>query len=134
MKKENTKVFILNMDLIKAYDRLDWCYLRLILIQNGLSYEFMAWIMGCIITSSRFIILINGSPSCFFSGNRGLRQVCPMSPYLFILAIVGLNLLIHNDISLNDIVGIKVEGAVVISHLFYIDDVLLFGQRSIAEC
>ena len=56
-----------------------------------------------------------------------------MSPYLFILAIVGLNLLIHNDISLKDIVGIKVEGTIVISHVFYVDDVLLFGQHSVAE-
>ena len=121
------------MDLVNAYDPLDWSYLRLILIQTGLSYEVTEWIVGCTITSSRFVVLINGSPSCFFSGNRGLRQVCPMSPYLFILAIMGLNLLIHNDISLKDIVGIKVEGTVVISHLFYIDDVLLFGQCSVAE-
>ena len=56
-----------------------------------------------------------------------------MSPYLFILAIVGLNLLIHNDISLKDIVGIKVEGTVVISRLFYVDDVLVFRQRSVVE-
>ena len=121
------------MDLVKACDRLDWCYLRLILIQTSLSYEVMEWIMGCTITSSRFVVLINGSPSCFFSGNRGLQQGCPVSPYLFILAIVGLNLLIHNGIALNDIVGVKVAGIVIISHLFYVDDVLVFGHGSVME-
>ena len=121
------------MDLVKAYDPLDWSYLRLILIQTSLSYEVTEWIMGCTITSSRFVVLINGSPSCFFSGNRGLQQGCLVSPYLFILVIVGLNLLIHNGIALKDIVGLKVAGTVVISHLFYVDDVLLFGQCSIME-
>ena len=69
LKKEKKKAFILKMDLIKAYDRLYWCYLILILIQTSLSYKVTEWIMGCTITSSRFVVLINGSPSCFFHGN-----------------------------------------------------------------
>ena len=56
-----------------------------------------------------------------------------MYPYLFILANEGLILLIHNAIALKDIARIKVAGTMVISHLFYVDDVILFGQGSVME-
>ena len=116
------------MDLVKAYDPLYWSYLGLILIQTGLSYKVMTWIMGCMITSARFVVLINGSPSSFFFGNWDLSQGCPLYPYLFILAIEGLILLIHNAIALKDIARIKVAGTMVISHLFYVDDVLFLDR------
>ena len=56
-----------------------------------------------------------------------------MYPYLFILANEGLILLIHNAIALKDIARIKVARTTVISRLFYVDDVLLFGQGSVVE-
>ena len=121
------------MDLVKAHNPLDWSYLRLILIQTGLSYEVMTWIMGRMITSSTFVVLINGSPSSFLFGNWDLSQGCPLYPYLFILANEGLILLIHNAIALKDIARIKVARTMVIGHLFYVDDVLLFGQGSVTE-
>jgi hypothetical protein len=59
----------------------------------GLSLEVTDWIMGCV-TSTNFVVLINGKPSCFFKSSRGLGQGFPLSPLLFLLVIEGLKKII----------------------------------------
>jgi len=51
-------------------------------------------------------ILNNGWSSNFFQLERGVRQGCPLSPYLFILAAEVLTNAIRND---NNIKGISVN-------------------------
>ena len=80
------------MDFIKAYDRIDETYLRFILLQFVLEIEITNWIMACI-TYARFVVLINGSLTGFFTGNGGSIQGFPLFPYIFILVIEGLSLI-----------------------------------------
>ena len=81
---------MINIDLSKAYDRVCWLYLRMLLTHLGFCYEFVRWIMACISTVS-FAVLINGAASPFFHAGRGLRQGCPLSPLLFLLVAEGLS-------------------------------------------
>jgi hypothetical protein len=37
---------VLKLDLVKAYDRVDWGFLRLVLLQVGISLEATDWIWG----------------------------------------------------------------------------------------
>jgi len=76
IKVKNSKFVVLNMDMLKAYDRMDWGFLRLALLQVGLSLEAKDWIMECVWTTN-FVVLINCSPSRFFNSAKGLRQGCP---------------------------------------------------------
>lgn len=132
IKKNKDEALILKLDLQKAYDRANWTFLRFILLQIGLTVEIVNWIIGCI-SSANFAVLINGSPSHFFKGNRGLRQGCPLSPYIFILVIEGLGLMLKRAKEQKINKGVKVVGSMFITHLLYVDDALIFGDRSVPE-
>ena len=86
-------MIVQKLDLVKAFDRVNSSFLRLVLLQIGFLGNYVNWIMGCV-ESAKFAILINGTPSNLFPVSRGIRQGCPLSPLLFILIIEGLSLLI----------------------------------------
>lgn len=48
IKPKKLFAIMLNMDLIKAYDHIDWVFLHLILLQVGMGYDVVAWIMACV--------------------------------------------------------------------------------------
>ena len=78
-------------------------------------------------------VMINGEASSFFKSERGLRQGCPLSPYLFILIMEGLSLLLSKSIIEHHISGIKVSKFIKIVHLMFVDDVLLMKKADLVE-
>ena len=118
--------------MVKAFDRVNWTYIRLILIQIGVPLQTVNWIMGCL-TSATFAVLINGTPSNFFPASRGLRQGCPLSPLLFILVIEGLSLLIADARRNGLIRGIQISSSLALTHLMFVDDVILLGEGTLQE-
>eukprot|EP00253_Pinus_taeda_P029628 PITA_29628 len=123
---------ILKIGLSKAFDRVNWLYLRILLTQLDFPFTFIKWIMSCI-TNVPYSVLINGSASPFFHAERGLGQGCPLSPLLFLLIMEGLSRIIGEDHRQGRIRGIKITDTAILTHLLFVDDVLIFLNRGIGD-
>ena len=81
--------------------------------------------MACI-TSINMEVLINGSPTDFFKSYRGLHQGCPLSPLLFLLVVECPSRLLKK-VEEGTFHGLKFATMNIMSHLLFIDDVLILG-------
>ena len=97
-KSGKTWHMALKLDMSKAYDRLEWIFLQQIMEKMGFHPRWVSWIMECI-KSVTYSVLINGEPKGHIVPTRGIRQGDPLSPYLFLLCLEGLNGLIEQVVS-----------------------------------
>ena len=131
-KQKKAKGAILKIDLSKAFDKVSWLYLRLLLTHLGFNYPFIKWIFACITTTS-FGVLINGAASPFFHVERGLRQGFPLSPLLFLLVAEGMSRAILDAKGRGLFEGLRISTNTSITHLIFVDDILIFCKDSKRE-
>ncbi|KAI3850787.1 hypothetical protein MKW98_030847 [Papaver atlanticum] len=111
----------------KAYDRVDWNFLSHALCSYGITGTTHKLIMSCV-TSATFSVLINGHPEGFFAGERGIRQGCPLSPYLFIICSHSISSLMHSMERQGLYAGYKLNRwAPSVTHTMFSDNVMLYG-------
>lgn len=121
------------LDLSKAYDRVDWVFLKRMMQQLGFSHRWVSWIMECV-TSVRYNVKINGALSDSFAPSCGLRQGDPISPFLFLFVADGLDALLKQEIEATRISPLRVcPQAPGISHLLFAGDTLLFFRANAVE-
>jgi hypothetical protein len=129
MKSRKLKGAVVKIDLSKSYDRVNWLYIQMMLIHLGFGVAFTNWVMGCLTTVS-FSILINGSASSFFKVDRGVRHGCPLSPLFFLLVSECLSHFLNEAKSIGNFRGIKISSGLHISHLLFVDDILILCDGS----
>ncbi|GJU96848.1 reverse transcriptase domain, reverse transcriptase zinc-binding domain protein [Tanacetum coccineum] len=108
LRKKKRRSLIFKVDFEKAYDSLNWRFLRDIMKKMRFEDKWCKWVDSCL-RSSSMSILVNGSPSEEFGLERGVRQAVEKG--IFRGMTVGAN-------------------NVTVSHLQYADDTIFFGDWS----
>lgn len=126
---------LLSTDAEKAFDRVDWTYMRAVLTRLGLGPSMLSWISS-LYSSPTARVKVNGLLSDAFPIHNGTRQGCPLSPLIFALTLEPL----LNKIRLNrDIRGFTVGptehklSAYADDVLFYVSEPLMSLPNIIAE-
>lgn len=123
----------LKLDISKAYDRVDWNYLKRRMEIMGFSTTWIRWIMLCVTTVS-YSISFNGDLLGPVVPKRGLRQGDPLSPYLFLFCVDGLSHELKKAADDGRINGCRIcLNAPQVSHLLFADDSFLFFKASREE-
>lgn len=64
-------IFMVKLDMMKAYDRVKWDFLFKVLHKFGFAKGWCKWIKACIM-DAWFLVLINGVLAGFFSSTQGV--------------------------------------------------------------
>lgn len=135
MKKHKGKkgLMMMKLDLKKAYDRIEWSFLRKVLKGWGFDEKVQNMIYSCV-NSVELSLLLKGNMVGNFRLERRLRQGDPLSHLLFILCSEVLSILIEQEERRGKMHGIKISrSAPTITHLMYADDLLVMGRANKSE-
>lgn len=121
---------IIKINLEKAFDQMEWRFIKVILEHFHFPPPLIKIIMACISNSS-ISILLNGGMLEPFRPYRGWRLGDPLSPYIFILCMEFLGLLINESCQDGDWKPLKSSRSRrSFSHLFFVDDLVLFSKAT----
>ena len=127
----NQPGLIFSIDFEKAFDTVSWDYLEKCLRYFNFGESFINWIKT-IQKDAKSCVINNGWASEMFTLSRGVRQGCPLSPYLFLICSEILGIGVRNS---KNIKGIQIQND-PIKLIQFADDtqILLDGsQNSLQE-
>ena len=121
-RKGKTRYMVVKIDLEKAYDHLEWSFIKMVLEHLEFPESMINLIMSCVSTSTTGL-LYNGSKLDSFQPSRGIRQGDPISPYLFLLCMefLGAQIISMCEDRRWDKVRASRSGP-SFSHVFFADD------------
>jgi len=129
-QKSSNGSMAIKLDMSKAYDRVEWGFLRNIMLRMGFCRDWVNMVMNCV-ESASFSFVLNGVPTGHLVPQRGIRQGDPISPYLFLFVTEGLSALMNAAEANGRIQGHRIcVGAPRISHLLFADDSIFFCKAS----
>ena len=117
-----TPIAILSLDQEKAFDRVDWPFMRCTLSAMGFGPSFISWV-DLFYHRVQSSVNVNGYLSPFFGLSRGVRQGCPLSPLLYVLVseVLAVNIRCNPRVS-----GLSFPGSAPLSPISqYADDTSL---------
>ena len=100
--KENITVYLVTMDLEKAFDFLDHAFFLCALKKFGFGDSFINWIK-ILLNDHQSCVINGGFATQYFTLKRGARQGDPISAYLFIMALEVPFALIKNKVDIKGI-------------------------------
>ncbi|XP_074377872.1 secreted RxLR effector protein 78-like [Apium graveolens] len=123
----------LKLDMSKAYDRIEWKFLREVMIKMGFN-EWWTHLILQYVSTVQYSIIHGEFEIGPIRPSRGLRQGDPLSPYLFIICAEGLSALIRQYETQKWLQGISIcRRAPNISHMLFADDSYMFCKADIGD-
>ncbi|KAK2662764.1 hypothetical protein Ddye_001338 [Dipteronia dyeriana] len=116
-KSVSRRHMALKIDMSKAYDRVEWVFLKAVMERMNFPTQWINLVLNCI-SSSSLSFLLNGKAICSITPLRGLRQGCPLSLYLFLLCVEALSGLISISEMNGRVLGTDVVEGVLWSAIF----------------
>ena len=121
--KDDTKAALINLDQSKAFDRVDHRFLAAVLETAGFKPVFCKWI------SILVVVQVNWRCSEAFAIERSVRQGCPLSPLLYVLALDPLLRRLRDGGARPALRGILQSGSVRAKISAFADDITVFVLR-----
>lgn len=117
---------VIKLDMAKAYVRVSWSYICLVLRNMGFDEIFIDMVWR-IMENNWYSIIINGKRHGFFHSTRGLKQGDPLSPALFILGAEVLSRSLNKLHNNPEYHGFFMEPrGPQVNQLSFVDDIILF--------
>ena len=114
--------------MCKAYGRVNWNFLKAVMLAMNFSNTWVNWIMECV-TTVKYTLLINGIPTQTIHPTRGNKQGDPISPYLFLLWANILSIALSQVENIRLIKGIFIgRKGVSFTHLFFLMQMTPFSS------
>ena len=120
-KLQNIPGILLQLDFQKAFDTIEWEFIQRTIALFNFGECIQRWI-SIFYSNTESAVLNNGFRTNYFHLKRGVRQGCPLSPYLFVLAAELLACKIRQD---KEIQGINIFGREIKLSQFADDTTLL---------
>ena len=119
------QVFSYNWIFKKAFDTIEWKFIQRTITLFNFGESIQRWV-STFYTNTQSAVLNNSFSTNYFALSRGVRQGCPLSSYLFILAVELLACKIRQD---KEIQGINIfQREFKISQ--FADDTTLLNKNS----
>ena len=113
------------LDLANAFDRLSHYFILMVQKKFGFPPTFINQVQSCI-NSPWIALLVNGRPTDFFKASRGIRQGCPLSPFLYILVVNSFSRRLSRLQDEGLLRGLSFQyGFNPINHALFVDDTIL---------
>jgi hypothetical protein len=125
IKFRRQRAIILKLDFEKAYDRVSWAFLRIVLSWKGFEGGVVHRLMQ-LVSGGQTTILIIGEIGPYFRNKRGVHQGDPISSFLFDFIADALSAMLDAANRAGHIKGVVphlIQWGV--SHLQYTDDTIL---------